>query len=338
MDEIIYRIISNPVPTDGLFALWRHVASHIVEVYEEGDIPVIDLQHCQNILFKDGREYKDNTWEYFFKQPASVGLGDLKNKKIKFCHSNHMAYSHKMLALYPKHLLVTKEDTRQHPYAKRYAELLQWNNEMKQYFEETKAKYFGDEKDILGIVLRGTDYVVCKPSGHPIQPTVDEVIEKAKKLKEQLGYKKIYVATEDNDYYKRFKQEFGSMLIENIQYKYNRANVNAFLCDIKIDRKDHLYNLQKEYAGSMYLISQCKYLIGGMSSAALMVYLMSNLYGNFDYVYLWDKGSYSNSSTSKDSLLEKIFSIKNKRENNKIHKVLTILGIKMKFGKEIMHF
>lgn len=326
-----YRIVSNIVWRDGLFSLYIHTAARIIKAYEDGEIPVVDMKHYKNILFKDGREYFDNAWEYFFKQPAGIGIDELEGKNVTIDSTLKQSWTDKAYAISFSNIPRTKDDRRKHPYAERYAELLQFNDEMKQYFQETKEKYFGDEKEILGIIMRGSDYVMCRPYKHPIPPDIEEVIKKAKELQAELHYKKIYLATEDEEYYARFKQEFGEMLIENVQYKYKRTDITDYIASVKINtRENHLYNLQKEYACSIYLISQCKYLIGALCNATLGAYFMSNCFDNYDYVYLWDKGVYR-PIPNYNNILERLFSVKNIISKNIKHKCLTIFGLKIKF-------
>ena len=162
---------------------------------------------------------------------------------------------------------------------------------IKRYLDESVKEIFGDERDILGIIVRGTDFVETKPKGHAIQPTAEQVIDKVKELQGKLHFKKIYLATEDVKIYDKIKAAFGDMLIENNSFKYNTVN-NKLLYLNKVDRKDHFYNLGKEYIRSIYLLSQCKYFIGGRANGALAVWIMTNGFKSYDYVYMWDLGNY----------------------------------------------
>ena len=49
----------------------------IAEAIKLGYIPIIDMQHHDNQYFKDGRKFKDNVWEYYFKQPFGIDLNDI---------------------------------------------------------------------------------------------------------------------------------------------------------------------------------------------------------------------------------------------------------------------
>ena len=64
----------------------------------------------------------------------------------------------------------------------------------------------------------------------------------------------------------------------------------------------NFYNLNKEYAASMYLLSKCRYLIGSLCNGMQAAYFMSNCFDNYDYVYCWDKGLYPNPTAKKQEV------------------------------------
>ena len=73
-----FYIIGNYIRQDGLFAMYKHIISHVLYAQESGFIPIVDLQHYPNQYFKDGKAFKENTWEYYFEQPAGYSLKDIK--------------------------------------------------------------------------------------------------------------------------------------------------------------------------------------------------------------------------------------------------------------------
>ena len=58
---------------------------------------------------------------------------------------------------------------------------------------------FQDSKNVLGVLLRGTDYIAMKPRGHPIPPKTEDVIKNVKLLDNKNKYNWIFLATEDNN-------------------------------------------------------------------------------------------------------------------------------------------
>ncbi len=61
----------------GLFSLYTRAVSFIIYSLDNNYIPVIDLKNFDNQYFKDNKQYIDNVWEYFFKQPKNIGLEDI---------------------------------------------------------------------------------------------------------------------------------------------------------------------------------------------------------------------------------------------------------------------
>ena len=96
-----------------------------------------------------------------------------------------------------------------------------------------------------------------------------------------------------------------------------------FLSEIKVDRKNHNYNLALEYLASLYILSKCKGFLGGMAGGTRIAYLLSE---NWQYLKIYDLGQYGRYN----SFFEKIFSIKNVVTNKNKHKVFTILGVKFR--------
>ena len=105
------------------------------------------------------------------------------------------------------------------------------------------------------------------------------MINKAKELLKKYNYKKIWLATEDADIYDMFKKEFKDILIENPQYRY-RNTKDKVLSQVFVDRKDHNYNLGKEHLLTMYILSKCKYFIGGVTCGTHGLWLFSNAFTN----------------------------------------------------------
>lgn len=334
-DKKVAYIIGVSHPTCGIIAIWKNTLAHILYAFEKGYTPIVDLKHYQNQYFKDGKKYIDNAYEYFFNQPCQKTLDNL-NEFDEVIISDNVLYPMRKYAIFPDILPienVSKSNFYNMPIIKEYKKYFEFNSEIKNYLISESEKKLNGEQDILGILCRGTDYLNMHPKNHLIQPNPNLVIKKAKSLYEKYKFKKIYLATEDRSIYKKFKKEFGDILIDNSQYMYP-GNTNKYISSININRENHNYNLAKEYLLSLYILSKCKYFIGGRTAGTLALYLMTN---GFEYDYIWNLGHYGeenkNNSASK---IEKIFSVKN--SENKKHKIVTILGIKFKFRRKEPYF
>ena len=146
----------------------------------------------------------------------------------------------------------------------------------------------------LGILCRGTDYINLKPIGHPIQPTIDIVINKAKCLMKEKKCEYIFLATEDSDILKRFQAEFGYYVLVNQSTRFSDTK-GRFLSEIMEEKKVEKYESGLNYLTSIYLLSQCDYLIAGRVSGLLGALLMNESY---KYQYFWNYGSYGQKYTT----------------------------------------
>ena len=81
-----------------------------------------------------------------------------------------------------------------------------------------RKKLFKNSKNVLGILIRGTDFISSKSKSHPIPPKPEIVIRDVKKMDKENKYKYLFIATEDDLIREDFKNEFGNK-IKFLQYK-----------------------------------------------------------------------------------------------------------------------
>lgn len=114
------------------------------------------------------------------------------------------------------------------------------------------------------------------------------------------------------------------MIIDNNQYRYvYDAKAKQYLCDIDTGRENHRYNLALEYLASLYILSKCKYFIGGRTSGTKMLWLMQD---SWQDLYIWSLGRYG-----ANNFIRKVFGVENDVSIG--YKVLVILGFKIKLSK-----
>ena len=92
--------------------------------------------------------------------------------------------------------------------------ILFWKNFSKKYVpiknsiikeaNENIKKLFGNSKNILGVKIRGTDYISNRPKGHSIPPKVEQVISDVKTMDQRYKYDFIFLSTEDEIIKKNF--------------------------------------------------------------------------------------------------------------------------------------
>ena len=271
----------------GLFCYFNQVLSGLAYAERRNMIPVVDMRTLPNSLLDSDKTGRVNSWEYYFEQPAGIGLDDALSQD-----------DYQVLEL-----AVTESPSLDAAFFRNFCgQLSFWRRICRKYirfapaaterFERMKAKYEGMR--ILGVLVRGTDYVTTKPGGHPIPPTARQAIVKAGEAMRERSFDAVYLATEDKRVVREFQEAFGEKLIlpeaQYVDYDYTKTDkFKNWLYNYHNDRENDRYLSGMEYLVSILFLSQCEGLItsGNNGSAAAMI-----LSGGFEYFYFFDLGMY----------------------------------------------
>lgn len=255
----------------------ENMMSLMVYALDKGYVPYIEL--------KDRGEGWTN-WATFFEQPYPIPVD---RKQDCICDRVQGDYCPTFSTPY------NKLNLRLWCYV--YRQLVRLNAETAVYVEKEYNSLFvsegGKKHRMLGVICRGTDYVKCKPLGHPVQPTAEQVIERAKVLLERYRLESIYLATEEYAIYEKFEKAFPGLIIVNQRQYYDgifNANNMSFIYEVQFDRENDIYLKGLEYLSSLQLLSRCDVLLGGNCGGACAALYMNNM--NYKYVELFDLGTY----------------------------------------------
>lgn len=239
-----------------------------------GYIPVIRINENNAKAF---------SWDWYFKQPLLDHLALNRVKEYRILEKKRVGFScgwiNKQTGL---------DYERWHFIYKTFVEL----NEQTQEYIDSENEQLGDLTDTLGVLMRGTDYVSLKPKGHPIQPELDEVINKTHTILDEYSFKRIYLATEVEAYFNSIASEFGkdSVLSNKRVYYDGKYTPGDLIGRIHFDRENDNYYKGLEYLSSMSLLSRCKGLIAGNCGGTKFAMLNSN--DPFIPCYVFEKGRY----------------------------------------------
>ncbi len=201
----------------GLFSFYIVHLGCINKYLTEGYIPIVDLKSFNNIYNKIN--ISSNPWELFFYQPFNYTLDNVKKyaKNISYLICTDKFYRPNELYIYYNQTSINFW----HEFAKTYMPI---KNEIIYESEIIMKKLFNNSKNILGVKLRGTDYIYMKPLGHPIPPKVDDVISDIKTMDKQYKYDYIFFTTEDEIIKHKFIPHFKDkikLLNPDVFVKYN---------------------------------------------------------------------------------------------------------------------
>ncbi len=256
----------------------ENMMSLMVYALSKGYTPYIDL--------KDRGEGWTN-WSTFFEQPFSLPYSGVPDC---ICDIEQGRFHPQFMTPYKKFDLRL--------WCKVYHRLVRLNENTARYVETEYKNLFvsdsGQEKRVLGVICRGTDYVKLKPQGHPAQPSVELVIERAKVLLKQCRLDYIYLATEELAIYEQFEKAFPGLIIVNQRRYYDdifKSHNMSYIYEVNFDRENDIYLKGLEYLSSLQLLSRCNALLGGNCGGACAALYMNNM--KYEYVELFKLGLYS---------------------------------------------
>lgn len=266
----------------GLFSHVMTNAGWIDYAINNGYIPVVDMQNTANNYLENEKIGKDNAWEYYFQQPCGYTLKDIKNAKNVILSSGLIAEGFN----YPDYRIASDE-----------MRLLYWHMVFDKYIRPTqeilnelnelKRIYFANKRT-LGILARGTDYVSSRPAGHPVQPSAEQIIEKAYRVMEEYSCAKIYLATEDAVIYRKFKTAFGEKLLSLETERYS-ASAGQNINDLIAEKQKSKVIKGKEYLLSIMLLANCNCLVAGNAGGTHGALLLNK---GYDYKFIFELGTY----------------------------------------------
>ena len=247
-----YYVVRPRGKDEGLLSSAFAVIREVKWARDNGYIPYVDFRSsiCQYHVDRlvNGT---DNAWEYFFLQPEKLSLDELKTKKNVALGG--WGFESRNL----RSIDISNEKIRFQPYVMDMA-------------DDYLRKEF-DGKKVLGVFVRGTDYVALKPKNHPIQPSINDVKNKIDEFMQKYAFDKIYVVTEDFSYFDFLYSSFPGKVCsygENFVKDYNGHDYvsNSFHGDA--------YERGLNYLIRIIVLSKCSYVICSKASGSAFAELI----------------------------------------------------------------
>ena len=129
--------------------------------------------------------------------------------------------------------------------------------------DEYAQAVLGNHK-VLGVLIRGTDYIVSKMGGVRQQATVDDMLPLIREWIDADGYDLIFLATEDQDILDRMRKEFGSMIRVVSQVRHSVKDFENMKLLSELEKKEQSDNAglvednTVNYFYALYLLSKCQ--------------------------------------------------------------------------------
>ena len=161
-----YYIIRRSDSAVGLFSNFTVFAGHIRYALSKGWLPVVDMQNYTNAYLAPEKLGKENSWEYYFEQPLRIGLEQAcAGENVILCKGDYP-----IDVSYPNNTVFKDNDYLTEWRMLLKLGLLRIKPAIMTDIMEVRKKLFAPNDRVLGVLLRGTDYVTRRPHNHPIPP------------------------------------------------------------------------------------------------------------------------------------------------------------------------
>ena len=242
------------------------------------------MKHYPNSYLYESEVGNVNSWEYYFTQPESLTLEEALSCRKYIIGKDtalHEWPSQSASAFY-------NEDGRLSYWRELCGKYIHFTQPVLDGVERESKKFAG--KRVLGVLVRGTDYVALRPHNHPVQPTAEQAIAKTREVMHEENFDAMYLATEDKNILMKFREAFGEELLlpeaNYLDYDYDNPQ---YLVHYHAERENDKYLRGLEYLVSMIMLTKCNGLITSRTSGSTGVMCLSQ---NYDYLYVFDLGCY----------------------------------------------
>lgn len=277
-DQTFY-VIRRHANRAGLFSFVMTNLAAIDGAIAQGYIPVIDMQNSINPMITVDEVGKVNAWERFYDQPCGYSLDDIARAQ------NVILGSIQAPTQFPEYDMLAHPEEVRH-WRELYHQYIHVRPEISEAAENYIHQRFSVGKTI-GVLYRGTDYVMNKPYDHPIQPKVSAVIARCRKVMREYGCDQIYLCTEDADVLRQMQEDFPDQIITYQQHHYSLAageNIN----DVG-NAQQTPFERNAEYLTSIEILARCNCLVASAAGGTYGALLMTD---GYDYEYVYQLGRY----------------------------------------------
>lgn len=285
-DQTFYVIRPRTDGTEGLMSLFINVAKNLFYASECGYEAIIDFQNYHT-QYDDVIEGESNSWNFYFTQPTRKSLEEVyKSRRVILSGLEIQWYRPDIFERnYDDDKLLRAHDF--------IFEKIGFSDAVLEAVNTEIEKMNINFDNTLGLYLRGTDYISLQPSGHPIQPTIEQAVEVVKRYEEQFQIEKIFLVTEDGNIFKMIKELYGDKCIvvsyDSFVINYDgKKYLSHDKCIQELDSSPYMRGLN--YLTKLIILSRCSFFVGGDTMGAWASCIFSK--GKFKSKYIFNLGCY----------------------------------------------
>ena len=270
--NITFYVIRRRPPGWGFFSNVMHVLQGLVYAEENYYTPVVDME---NYWLYENSEVQPingsyNVWCYFFEQVSEFSLDEVYK-------SNNVILSSGDKILGDKHWFTDKsfgyifDKNHLSRISEVFHKYVRLNDVTLTYVKSKKIEINWSPKDTLGVFVRGTNYNRVDSSAPPT-PTIDFFSDNLNNLLSSSGSKRLFVSTEDFNYFNALNSTYGSILLPSLRLeefengeqweKTQKLNFDGGIRPRFIDTLNYLTEI--------FLLSECSNFIGNRSNGSVI--------------------------------------------------------------------
>ena len=252
--------------------------------------PVIDYKNYSNYYSGKSNKTSVNYWDYFWKQPTQFSLEDVyKSNNVILSSTNISKSLNEKYGYFDLNSIEFLENSSQLFEYHQIANQIRLNNSIKEKTDQDLKNVFGSKTNILGVSLRGTDYLNTNlAKGHFKPLTIEEALLLTEEILIEWKMDYVFVSTEVENYVDAFIQRFGKKILYLNRKRYNNSQSEKFITQYRFNRDNDRFETGLEYLREIYLLSECNSLFGTVSGGFNSAVILNNKsYQNFRIV---DKG------------------------------------------------
>ena len=205
---------------------------HLYYAEQYGYEPIIDWKNYSN-FYKEKYmiNNKTNSWEYYFNQPIETPLEEVyKSKNVILSSTNVSSIIESKFLMKDLNQANFINDSEQINKFNDISKKISLVEPIKKETEKILDDLFKSRKNILGIVLRGTDYLNNYLSrGHPTPFIAENSLEIVEDYLNEWKMEYIYLSTEVVEYVELYKNHFKDKLILLERDRYHNNQNKKFI-------------------------------------------------------------------------------------------------------------
>jgi len=289
-DKYFYVIRRASKYSEGHFSMLNFFLGHLKIAEERGLVPVIDMKNYYNNLWQaESNRCKENAWEYFYKQPASYSLDDIRSSRnIILCDGI------KDLIL-PSHKFSYQKDEI-HLWNKIYIKYILLNDNSNRYLTQTLHKLKIEERRVLAVSLRrGIEWGQILNykyfAGYSKHPFIDETILKVEECMNDWNCDYVFLSIDDQEGLEEFKNVFKEKLlyIERDRWAYFKDSIAIPVEEIRknaTQKNDvEIYENELGFLTEVHILSKCNCIVCSKTSANASAFLING--NRYEHTYIF---------------------------------------------------